>query len=103
MKKSFEIEERIVKRNGEYFVVSEDGKRNLGGPYDSREQAVKRLRQVEFFKNKESLVFEVQNFIFLYPAVHLSVLIVLWNHCICLIIQEIWAFGSFIKLFLLFF
>ena len=62
MKKLLEIEERIVKRNGKYFVVSEDGKKNLGGPYDSREQAVNRLGQVEHFKNKENLIFEVQSF-----------------------------------------
>jgi len=42
----------IVKRKGGYHVVSETGK-NLGGPYPSREQARKRLRQVEYFKHKK--------------------------------------------------
>lgn len=32
-----------------YHVLSSKGK-NLGGPYKSREKALKRLRQVEFFK-----------------------------------------------------
>jgi hypothetical protein len=32
-----------------FRVLSESGK-NLGGPYKSKEQAIKRLRQVEYFK-----------------------------------------------------
>jgi hypothetical protein len=35
--------------NGGYRVLSSKGK-NLGGPYKTREEALKRLRQVEFFK-----------------------------------------------------
>jgi hypothetical protein len=35
-------------QNG-YHVLSSKGK-NLGGPYKTRDEAVKRLRQVEFFK-----------------------------------------------------
>jgi hypothetical protein len=35
-----------------YFVLSEKG-RNLGGPYRTREEAAKRLRQVEFFKHSK--------------------------------------------------
>ncbi len=41
----------IVKSTKGYWVKSEKGK-NLGGPYKSREEAQKRLRQVEFFKHK---------------------------------------------------
>ncbi|HEX8966005.1 MAG TPA: hypothetical protein VF820_06260 [Patescibacteria group bacterium] len=41
----------IVKRKLGYYVLSEKTKRNLGGPYKTREEAVKRLRQVEFFKH----------------------------------------------------
>ncbi|MGB9637218.1 MAG: hypothetical protein ACPLY7_00260 [Microgenomates group bacterium] len=41
----------IVKRKTGYFVLSEKTKRNLGGPYQTREEAEKRLRQVEYFKN----------------------------------------------------
>lgn len=47
----------IVKKKDGYHVLSEskdkDGERkNLGGPYKTREAAVKRLGQVEFFKHK---------------------------------------------------
>ena len=41
----------IVKRNDGYHVVSETGGKNLGGPYKSKEEAVTRLRQVEYFKH----------------------------------------------------
>ena len=33
-----------------YKVVSKTGKKNLGGPYPTKAAAVKRLRQVEWFK-----------------------------------------------------
>ena len=36
-----------------YKVMSEKGK-NLGGPYKSKKQAEKRLKQVEFFKRKKA-------------------------------------------------
>jgi hypothetical protein len=47
----------IVKRKDGFHVVSEkkgkDGKRkNLGGPYGTREAAARRLQQVEYFKHK---------------------------------------------------
>lgn len=51
----------IRKRKDGYFVLSESlhedarGRmvhRNLGGPYKTKEEAVKRLGQVEFFKHK---------------------------------------------------
>jgi hypothetical protein len=35
-----------------YKVTSEKGK-NLGGPYKTREEAAKRLRQVEYFKHNK--------------------------------------------------
>ena len=37
---------------GSYHVKSEEGK-NLGGPYKSREEAERRLKQVEYFKHKK--------------------------------------------------
>ncbi len=43
----------IVHSKGGYRVVSEHGGKNLGGPYKTREQAVKRLQQVEYFKHKK--------------------------------------------------
>jgi hypothetical protein len=42
----------IKKVAGGYQVVSEKGK-NLGGPYKTRKEAEKRLRQVEFFKHRK--------------------------------------------------
>lgn len=43
----------IKKVKGGYKVLSENGKKNLGGPYKSKEEAEKRLRQVEFFKRNK--------------------------------------------------
>ena len=42
----------IVKRSKGYYVKSEKGK-NLGGPYSTKGEAQKRLRQVEFFKHRK--------------------------------------------------
>jgi hypothetical protein len=42
----------IKKTTGGYKVLSEKGK-NLGGPYKTRAEAEKRLRQVEFFKRRK--------------------------------------------------
>ena len=41
----------IVKKKDGYHVLSEKGK-NLGGPYKTRPEAAKRLRQVEYFKHR---------------------------------------------------
>ncbi len=43
----------IVKRKKGYYVLSEKTRRNLGGPYKTRAAALKRLRQVEFFKHRK--------------------------------------------------
>ena len=49
----------IVKRNGKYYLYSKSkdpktGKRKkLGGPYTTRDQAVKREKQVQYFKHKK--------------------------------------------------
>lgn len=40
----------IKKVKGGYKVLSSDGKKNLGGRYKTKQEAEKRLRQVEFFK-----------------------------------------------------
>jgi len=42
----------IIKTKDGYSVKSEKGK-NLGGPYKTKEEALKRLRQVEYFKHKK--------------------------------------------------
>ena len=43
----------ITRRGGKYYVKSADGSKNLGGPYNTRAEALKRLRQVEYFKHHE--------------------------------------------------
>lgn len=43
----------IKKVSGGYEVRSENGKKNLGGPYKTKKEAEKRLRQVEFFKRRK--------------------------------------------------
>lgn len=43
----------IVKRKSGYFVISKKTRRNLGGPYKTRDEALVRLRQVEFFKRQK--------------------------------------------------
>ena len=40
----------IIRRKDGYFVISEKGKKKLGGPYKKRKDAELRLRQVEYFK-----------------------------------------------------
>ena len=45
----------IRKLKSGYKVLSEDGKKNLGGPYKTKSEAQKRLRQVEFFKHRKGL------------------------------------------------
>ena len=42
----------IRKTKEGYRVLSENGKKNLGGPYKSKVEAEKRLRQVEYFKHR---------------------------------------------------
>jgi hypothetical protein len=42
----------IKKVSGGYKVLSSKGK-NLGGPYKTKAEAKKRLRQVEFFKRNK--------------------------------------------------
>lgn len=45
------IESTIRKQKGKWHVYSEKGK-HLGGPYNTREEAVHRLQQCEYFKRK---------------------------------------------------
>jgi len=51
-RKEVEVEKgKLVKKKDGWYVVSESDK-NLGGPYKTKKEAKKRLRQVEFYKNK---------------------------------------------------
>ncbi len=43
----------IVKRKKGYYVLSKKARKNLGGPYKTRAEALVRLRQVEFFKHRK--------------------------------------------------
>lgn len=44
----------MIKKSGAgYTLYSKDGKKKLGGPYKSKEGAVKREKQVEYFKHKK--------------------------------------------------
>ncbi len=42
----------VVKRKDGWHVVSEDGSKNLGGPYTSQQEAEKRLREIEYYKSR---------------------------------------------------
>jgi hypothetical protein len=45
----------IKKENGKYSVWSEDGKKRLGKP-GSKAQAVKRLKEIEYFKRADKSI-----------------------------------------------
>jgi len=40
----------IIKRKEGYYVIGRTSRVHLGGPYKKREDAVRRLQQVEYFK-----------------------------------------------------
>ncbi len=42
----------VVKKKDGYYVYSEDKTKKLGGPYKTKEEAEKRLRQVEYYKHQ---------------------------------------------------
>ncbi len=44
----------IRKTRAGYVLYSKDGSRRLGGPYRTREEALRRERQVQFFKHAAS-------------------------------------------------
>ena len=46
-------EAKIREKNGKFYVMNEDGTKVLSGPYKTKEEAVNRLKQIEFFKNKK--------------------------------------------------
>lgn len=50
----------IKEENGKWNVYSESGK-HMGGPYATKAEAVKRLRQIEFFKHKNAKTNVYQN------------------------------------------
>jgi len=42
----------LAERKGKWYVMNADGTKTLGGPYDTEEEAKKRLREIEFFKHR---------------------------------------------------
>jgi len=42
----------IKKQKNGYYVKSNDGTKNLGGPYKTLGEAEKRLKQIEYHKGK---------------------------------------------------
>lgn len=42
---------KIINEKGKWYVKSRDGSKNLGGPYTSKDDALDRLKQVEYFKH----------------------------------------------------
>lgn len=47
-----DIQKILKEENGKWFVYSRDGSKKLGGPYDTKDEATKRLQQIEYFKEK---------------------------------------------------
>lgn len=43
----------IVKTKKGYVIKSADGKKTLSKPYKTRKEAEKRLKTIEFYKNKQ--------------------------------------------------
>lgn len=44
----------IKKENGKYVLYSKDGDKKLGGPYETKEAAKEREREVQYFKHKNA-------------------------------------------------
>lgn len=55
---------KIVKRKDGYHVISEKTGKNLGGPYKTKKEALKRLRQVEYFKHQGKTEEEISSISF---------------------------------------
>lgn len=48
-----DVVNKIVKEGDKWYVKTKDGKKSLGGPYDTEAEAKKRLAQVEYFKHNQ--------------------------------------------------
>lgn len=46
------IARHVIKKNGKFYVYNHDRTKKLAGPYSSRQAAVKRLQQIEYFKHQ---------------------------------------------------
>lgn len=47
----------IVSKPDGYYLYSKDGNKKLGGPYPSRDGAIKREKQVQYFKSQKGAAF----------------------------------------------
>jgi hypothetical protein len=43
----------VIKKGSDGYTVRSEKGKNLGGPYKTKKEAEKRLKQVEFFKHKK--------------------------------------------------
>lgn len=50
-----EMDEKVVKRNGQFCVISDKSKRKFGC-YDNKEDAEKRLKQIQFFGRQNASI-----------------------------------------------
>lgn len=46
----------IVKKNNKWYVYSENGKMKLGGPYDTKAEAQERLKEIEYYANRDASI-----------------------------------------------
>lgn len=46
----------IKEKNGRYAVYNKEGSKKLSDWYDTKKEAVNRLKEIEYFKNKDSNV-----------------------------------------------
>lgn len=51
----------IKEKNGRYAVYNKEGTKKLSNWYDTKKEAVNRLREIEYFKNKPDNVLEFKN------------------------------------------
>lgn len=51
---SLQIIGKKVKKDGKWYVYDSEGKKKLGGPYDSEKDANQRIKEVEYFKSQSA-------------------------------------------------
>ncbi len=54
-----DVQNKKVKEGDKWFVYSKDGKKKLGGPYDTEEDADERMKEVEHFKKTKNQFVQV--------------------------------------------
>ena len=51
----------IKEKNGRYAVYNKEGSKKLSDWYDTKKEAVDRLKEIEYFKSKDSNVLPMKN------------------------------------------